>query len=59
MAGHLSKKERPEPSPAVKGPDTGVAAVSGDDGFKFSTRNELDELGKYSRLGHGLEILRE
>jgi hypothetical protein len=31
--------------------------MSGDERLKFSARNELDELGKYGRSGHGLEIL--
>jgi hypothetical protein len=59
VSGHLPKKERPEPRPAIERANAGIAIVAGDKSFELGTRNQLDELGKYGRLRHGLKSSRK
>ena len=57
VAGHLAKEEGSKPSPAVQRPNAGIAVVLGDQSLKLRAGNQLDELGKNDRLGHGSENL--
>jgi len=53
VAAHLAEEDGSKPAPAIEGSAPGVAVMSGDDGLEFGTWNQLDDLGKYSRLRHG------
>jgi hypothetical protein len=52
MTSGLAPKDRL--GPAIERAHACVALVPRNELLKLGTRNELDELGKYGRLGHGL-----
>ena len=57
VAGELSKKQSPKPTPAVEAPCPGVAVMPGNDCLEFSTGDELNDLGKNGRRSHRSENL--
>ena len=53
VSGHLAEEQSAEPGPAIQGSHAFVAVVPRDELLELGARNQLDELGKYGRNGHG------